>query len=89
MAGTTREPAATTLGRMLAALEGEVMHQSHTVHHPDAAMWTAWLHTRAVLLQETELLIEAHGHWRWLDSELAKLARPWTRSVLTLIGRQP
>ncbi|MGH8646713.1 MAG: asparagine synthetase B family protein [Gammaproteobacteria bacterium] len=71
---TTRDAAATTLDRMLAALQGQVAHHSPTLHHPDAAMGTAWLHTPAVLAQEADLLIAAQGYWRWLDPELAKLA---------------
>lgn len=71
---TTRDTAAALLDRMLAALQGQVAHHSQTLHHPDAAMGTAWLHTPAVLAQEADILIGAQGYWRWLDPELAKLA---------------
>ncbi|MGH8606054.1 MAG: hypothetical protein ACREX9_01115, partial [Gammaproteobacteria bacterium] len=52
----TRDPAATTLNRMLVALQGQIAHHSQTLHHPDAAMGTAWLHTPAVLAQEADIL---------------------------------
>lgn len=71
---TTRDTAAITLDRMLAPLQGQVAHHSQTLHHPDAAMGTAWLHTPAVLAQEADLLIGVQGYWHWLDPELAKLA---------------
>ncbi|MGH8657368.1 MAG: asparagine synthetase B family protein [Gammaproteobacteria bacterium] len=59
---------------MLAALQGQLAQHARSLHHLDAAMGTAWLHTPAVLAQEADLLIGVQGYWRWLDPELAKRA---------------